>query len=142
MENGRARHPLLLEGPIIQAPIRKSHMAMLDWNAYRQHLTVRIGQIAKLSPDTIKGYQTLTAAGQKTDLLGPKIRELISLAVAVTVRCDGCITVHTEAALRQGATEEEIAEALGVAVAINAGAALVYSTRVLDAVRNNQSAPS
>jgi hypothetical protein len=68
-------------------------MAMLDWNAYRQHLTVRIGQIAKLSPDTIKGYRSLTAAGHKTDLLGPKIRELISLAV---VRRDGCITVHTE----------------------------------------------
>ena len=105
-------------------------MAMLDWNAYRQHLNVRIGEIAKLSPDTIKGYQTLTAAGQKTDLLGPKIRELISLAVAVTVRCDGCITVHTEAA---AASREEIAEALGVATAVNAGAALVYSARVLDA---------
>jgi len=76
-------------------------MAMLDWNAYRQHLTVRIGEIAKLSPDTIKGYQALTAAGQKTNLLGPKTRELISLAVAV--RCDGCITVHTEAAARHGA---------------------------------------
>jgi AhpD family alkylhydroperoxidase len=88
-------------------------MAMLDWNAYRQHLTVRIGEIAKLSPDTIKGYQALTAAGQKTNLLGPKTRELISLAVAVTVRCDGCITVHTEAAARHGASREEIAEALG-----------------------------
>jgi alkylhydroperoxidase/carboxymuconolactone decarboxylase family protein YurZ len=42
--------------------------------------------------------------------------------------------VHTEAALKAGATGEEIAEALGVAVAMNAGAALVYSSRVLDAV--------
>ena len=108
-------------------------MAMLDWNNYRQQLTVRIGEIAKLSPDTIKGYQALTAAGQKTNLLGPKIRELITLAVAVTVRCDGCITVHAEAAARHGASREEIAEALGVATAVNAGAALVYSTRALDA---------
>ena len=66
---------------------------------------------------------------------------MISLAVAVTLRCDGCITVHTDAAIRHGATEGEIAEALGVAVAINAGAALVYSTRVLDAIRNYPSAP-
>jgi AhpD family alkylhydroperoxidase len=108
-------------------------MSMLDWNTYRQQLTVRIGEIAKMSPDTIKGYQTLSGAGQKTDLLGPKIRELISLAVAVTVRCDGCITVHAEAAARHGASREEIAEAPGVATAVNAGAALVYSTRVLDA---------
>jgi AhpD family alkylhydroperoxidase len=78
-------------------------MSMLDWNTYRQQLTVRIGEIAKLSPDTIKGYQALSAAGQKANLLGPKTRELISLAVAVTVRCDGCIAVHSEAAARHGA---------------------------------------
>jgi AhpD family alkylhydroperoxidase len=108
-------------------------MSMLDWNAYRQQLTVRIGEIAKISPDTIKGYQTLSAAGQKANLLGPKIRELISLAVAVTLRCDGCIAVHTEAAARHGASREEIAEALAVATTVNAGAALVYSARVLDA---------
>jgi alkylhydroperoxidase/carboxymuconolactone decarboxylase family protein YurZ len=42
--------------------------------------------------------------------------------------------VHSEAAIRHGASREEIAEALGVAVAVNAGAALVYSTRVMDAV--------
>ena len=77
-------------------------MSMLDWNTCRRQLTVRVGEIAKISPDTIKGYQALSAAGQKTNLLGPKIRELISLAVAVTVRCDGCITVHTEAAARHG----------------------------------------
>jgi AhpD family alkylhydroperoxidase len=73
----------------------------------------------------------LSAAGQKTDLLGAKTRELISLAVAI--RCDGCITVHTKAAIDQGAIREEIAEALGVATAINAGAGVVYSARVLDA---------
>ena len=108
-------------------------MSMLDWNTYRQQLMVRVGEIAKISPETIKGYQTLSAAGQKTNLLGPKVRELISLAVAVSVRCDGCITVHTEAAAHHGASREEIAEALAVATAVNAGAALVYSARVLDA---------
>jgi AhpD family alkylhydroperoxidase len=108
-------------------------MSMLDWNTYRQQLIVKVGEIAKLSPDTIKGYQALSAAGQKTDLLGAKTRELISLAVAVAIRCDGCITVHTKAAIDQGATREEIAEALGVATAINAGAGVVYSARVLDA---------
>lgn len=108
-------------------------MSMVDWNNYRQQLTVRIGEIAKISPNTIKGYQALSAAGQSTNLLGPKTRELISLAVAVTVRCDGCIAVHADAAARHGASREEIAEALGVAIAVNAGAALVYSARVLDA---------
>ena len=112
---------------------------MLDWNEYRKQLAAGVKQVGQLSPDTVKGYVELSSAGSKKNLLGPKVRELISLAVAVTLRCDGCITVHTDAALRHGATEEEIAEALGVAVAINAGAALVYSTRVLDAVKNHPS---
>ncbi|WP_042698185.1 carboxymuconolactone decarboxylase family protein [Azospirillum sp. B506] len=106
---------------------------MLNWNEYRQQVLTGVGEIAKLSPDTVRGYGSLGAAGQKKDLLGAKVRELISLAVAVSIRCDGCIAVHTEAAIKQGATREEIAEALGVAVALNAGAALVYSTRVMDA---------
>jgi AhpD family alkylhydroperoxidase len=107
---------------------------MLDWNEYRRELKGRIGEMGKLSPDTLKGYMTLSGAGAQTGHLDAKTRELIALAVAVTTRCDGCITTHVDAALRQGANRDEIAEALGVAVALNAGAALVYSARVLDAV--------
>jgi AhpD family alkylhydroperoxidase len=106
---------------------------MLDWNTYRQQLLVGIGQIGKISPDTVRGYRQLSDAGNKTGKLDAKTRELIALAVAVTRQCDGCISVHTEAAVKHGATREEIAEALGVAIAVNAGAALVYSARVMDA---------
>ena len=107
---------------------------MIDWNEYHKEIGARLGELMKLSPDTVRGYQTLSAANAKIGKLDEKTRQLISLAVAVTVKCDGCIVVHSEAALKAGASKEEIAEALGVAVAMNAGAALIYSTRVLDAV--------
>jgi AhpD family alkylhydroperoxidase len=106
-------------------------MYMIDWNTYRQQVRAGVGVVAKLSPETIKGYGAMAGAGQKTNQLDAKTRELI--AVAVALRCDGCITVHTDAARKLGATEEEVAEALGVAVNVNAGAAVVYSTRALDA---------
>jgi len=112
---------------------------MLDWQNYRKQLMGRIGEIGASSPDTVAGYLTLSKAGNKTDLLGAKTRELIALAVAVTTRCDGCITVHVAEALKQGATQDEITEALGVAVALNAGAAMVYSARVIDAVKAYES---
>src|ERR1700680_126726 len=115
---------------------------MLDWNDYRKQLAAGLKEIGQLSPDTMRGYMALSAAGQKADLLGAKVRELIALAVAVTLRCDGCITVHTEAAIKRGATNEEIAEALGVATSVNAGAALVYSARVMDAFREYPRAAS
>ncbi|ARR51898.1 carboxymuconolactone decarboxylase family protein (plasmid) [Photobacterium damselae subsp. damselae] len=106
---------------------------MLNWSDYRKQLMNRIGDFSKLSPDTLSGYQTLSKAGQKNSYLDAKTRELIALAVAVTTRCDGCIAVHTDTAIKLGASREEIAEALGVAVALNAGAALVYSARAMDA---------
>lgn len=105
----------------------------IDWKSYREQLVEAVAKIGQLSPDTVKGYSYLGGAGSKTNHLGAKTRELIGLAVAVTLRCDGCIAMHTEAAMKLGASAEEIAEALGVAVSINAGTALVYSARVMDA---------
>lgn len=108
-------------------------MAMLNWNDYRNQILARIGEIGKLSPDTVKGYAALSGAGDKTGHLDSKTRELIAVAVAITLRCDGCIAVHSVAARKLGATKEEIAEALGVGISVNAGAALVYATRTVDA---------
>jgi AhpD family alkylhydroperoxidase len=97
-------------------------------------LTKSIPEFTKLTPDSLRGYQTLSNANAKNSLLGEKVRQLISIAVAVTTRCDGCITFHTDAALKAGATKQELAEALGVTMAMNAGAALIYSLRALDSV--------
>jgi AhpD family alkylhydroperoxidase len=106
---------------------------MMDWNAYRSQVAAGVGEMGKLSPDTVRGYVTLGGASAKTGQLDARVRELIALAVAISLRCDGCIAVHAEAVRKLDVTREEIAEALGVAVSVNAGAALVYSTRTLDA---------
>jgi alkylhydroperoxidase/carboxymuconolactone decarboxylase family protein YurZ len=65
---------------------------MLDRSEYRKQLADGVKAFGQLSPGSVKGYVELSSAGRKTDLLGAKIRELIALAVAVTARCDGCIT--------------------------------------------------
>ena len=108
-------------------------MHMNDWSTYRQQLSEGVAGLAKLSPDAVKGYVTLSGASQRTGHIDAKTRELIALAVAISLRCDGCIAVHSAAARKNGATKEEVAEALTIAISINAGAALVYSTRALDA---------
>ncbi|OAN66573.1 alkylhydroperoxidase [Sphingomonas sp. TDK1] len=111
---------------------------MLDWNGYREQVLAGVGGLGKLTPDTVRGYATLGGAGAKTGHLDQKTRELIAVACAVSLRCDGCITVHTDAARKAGATPEELAEALGVAISLNAGAALVYSTRAMDAYSDHE----
>ena len=106
---------------------------MMDWENYRTKLLAGVGELGHISPDVTRGYAMIGAAGRKTALLDEKTRELIAVACAVSLRCDGCIAVHTKAAFAAGASREELAEALGVAISLNAGAALVYSTRAMDA---------
>jgi AhpD family alkylhydroperoxidase len=108
-------------------------MSMIDWNVCRQQLAATIAEIAKMSPDLVKGYRELVGAHSAEGALDPKTRELVALAVAVTLRCDGCITTHVDLARKRGATATEITDALGVAVMVNAGATLVYSARTIDA---------
>ena len=52
--------------------------------------------------------------GSGTELKG-KDKELIGLAVAAQVPCKFCVIAHTEFAKLNGATEQEIAEAIGMA---------------------------
>jgi AhpD family alkylhydroperoxidase len=105
---------------------------MLDWNTYQSEIGAGVAQIGRTNAAIVRGYRELSNAGE-SGALDRKTRELIAIAVAVTRQCDGCITIHTDAAIKHGATKEEIVEALGVAISVNAGAALVFSTRVLDA---------
>jgi len=110
-----------------------------DWNSFRDKLFGRVGEFAKLSPDVMRSLTALDGAPGKTGRLDAKTHELIALAVSVTTRCDGCIATHSKKAIEAGATKEEIAEALGVAISLNAGAAVTYTARVFDAIAGLES---
>jgi AhpD family alkylhydroperoxidase len=60
--------------------------------------------------------------------LSVKTKELIAVAAAHITRCPYCIAGHTKRAKQVGATDEEIAEAIFVAVAMNAGASIAHSS--------------
>ena len=106
---------------------------MLDWNAYRDQINAAVKEMATANPDIVKAYAGLNQANAKSTRIDAKTRELIALGVAITLRCDGCINAHTDAAIKAGATKEEVVDALGVAIMVNAGAAMVYSARTIDA---------
>lgn len=48
--------------------------------------------------------------------------------------CDDCVTFHTDAVLKAGATQEEILEMLGITVLMSEGSALTDATQVMEAV--------
>ena len=61
----------------------------------------------------------------------PRSKQLIAVAVAHVTQCPYCITGHTKAARRLGATPEEIMEAIWVAAEMRAGAAVAHATLAL-----------
>jgi AhpD family alkylhydroperoxidase len=107
--------------------------AIKDWTAYADALKHRGREMKALHPEIVKGFAALSAGAHATRQLDAKTREFIALAVAITTKCEGCIEAHVKKAKAAGATKEEIAEALGVAIALNAGAAFTYALHALDA---------
>ena len=70
-------------------------------------------ELRRAVPEVYRGYAQLRTAALAPGALDVRIKELIALAIAVTRECDGCIASHAEGAARAGATEAEVAEALG-----------------------------
>lgn len=106
-----------------------------NWTDQLSNTRKAAGDLAKANPKLVAAYQGLAAAQNGNGALDARTRELIALAVAVTTRCDSCIASHAKAARDAGVTEAELADALGTAMALNAGAAYVYSVRTLEAFK-------
>jgi AhpD family alkylhydroperoxidase len=83
-------------------------------------------------PAVYSGYARMSAAAIGDGELPAKVKELIALAIAVTRECDGCIHAHARGAARQGATAQEVAEALGVAILMNGGPGTVWGPRAYE----------
>jgi AhpD family alkylhydroperoxidase len=59
------------------------------------------------------------------------VKQIIAVAVAHVTQCPYCIQGHTKAALRAGATPEELMEAIWVAAEMRAGGPYAHATLML-----------
>ncbi|HET6655113.1 MAG TPA: carboxymuconolactone decarboxylase family protein [Gammaproteobacteria bacterium] len=94
-------------------------------------------QRKRLSPDTHDAFQEFSKQVFADGALPGKIKQLIAVAVAHTTQCPYCIRGHTKAALRAGATDSEIMEAIWVAAEMRAGGAYAHSTLALDVINSS-----
>ena len=80
-------------------------------------------------PDAYAGFAALHEGAMKAGDLDAKTKELIALGIAVASLCDGCIASHARGAVKHGATKQEAAEAIGVAILMTGGPGTVYGPR-------------
>lgn len=101
----------------------------------RDELRVPTRELRHAIPQVYAGYKELYDSALAQGALDTKTKELIALAIAVSKECDGCIAAHAHAAVQQGASLQEAAEAIGVTFLMNGGPATVYGARAYDAVQ-------
>jgi AhpD family alkylhydroperoxidase len=85
--------------------------------------------LREMAPDAWGGFGQLHKEAVADGALPARVKELMALAIAVVKQCDGCIAYHARAAARQGATREQVGEALSVALLMDGGTASVYGPR-------------
>jgi len=81
----------------------------------------------------VKAFAATAKAASGPHALDSRTKELIALGIAVAIRCDDCIAFHAKAAAEHGATREEVAETLGMAIYMGAGPSVMYASHALEA---------
>ncbi len=99
----------------------------------QNELNVAGRRLRQAIPEVYDRYAALHRASISDGVLPARIKELIALAIAVTRECDGCIAAHARSAAHRGATAQEVAEALGVAILMNGGPGTVWGPRAFAA---------
>src|SRR3954464_14812416 len=95
----------------------------------------------ELAPETEAAFQAFSQRVFADGALPTKVKQLIAVAVAHVTQCPYCIQGHTKAALRAGASREELMEAVWVAAEMRAGGALAHALLMLDTVEKRERRP-
>jgi AhpD family alkylhydroperoxidase len=106
---------------------------MNDWPEQTRELSAQLKNLRGGAPEVMKAFAGIAQAALAPKSLDVKTKELIALGIAVAVRCDDCIGFHVKAAQRQGASREEIADVLGMAIYMGAGPSVMYASHALEA---------
>jgi len=90
----------------------------------------------ELAPEQLAAFQAFSKVVFAEGALSAKTKQLIAVAVAHVTQCPYCIRGHTEGALKSGATEQEIMEAIWVAAEMRAGGAYAHSALAIDTMNH------
>ncbi|MGB4100446.1 MAG: carboxymuconolactone decarboxylase family protein [Alphaproteobacteria bacterium] len=112
-----------------------------DYKTVIADISAYTAELRKLIPETMQAFHSMSKIADQNGVLTEKTKELIALALGVAARCDGCLGFHAKALAHLGATREEVAETMGMAIYMGGGPSLMYAADALRAFDQfNQSA--
>lgn len=104
-----------------------------NWALISRSVSDGAGKLRDAHPALMKAFSGLGAATYPDGALPNKTKELMALAIGISLRCDGCVGYHAMACQKLGATREEVAETIAVAIQMGGGPSMVYGAEALEA---------
>jgi AhpD family alkylhydroperoxidase len=98
--------------------------------------TKSLRKLRDLRPELFKAFVAFDTKVFEEGALSTKVKELIAVATAHITQCPYCIDTHTKRAQAAGATEEEIAESIFVAMALRAGGSFAHGSVAMHALEH------
>jgi AhpD family alkylhydroperoxidase len=92
----------------------------------------------ELAPDIQAAFRAFSEVVFADGALPAKTKQLIAIAAAHITQCPYCIKGHTKAAMKHGATQQEIMEAIWVAAEMRAGGAYAHSVISITSMNEEQ----
>jgi len=91
----------------------------------------------ELDSAVYKAFLEMERADFRDGDLPRKVKELIAVGISVVIDCESCMQWHIEQARQAGATQEEVLEALEVAMEMGGGPATVSTRFALEVLEED-----
>ncbi|MEX0319424.1 MAG: carboxymuconolactone decarboxylase family protein [Ruegeria sp.] len=104
----------------------------MTWNDKLSATRAGLRNLNTAMPDTARAFGSLGKAVKEGGVLDFKTKEFIALGISVGIRCEPCISLHTEALVKAGANRDEVADVLGMCIQMGGGPSMMYAAKALE----------
>jgi len=105
----------------------------MDWKSKLNDTSAALGVFRTERPETGSGFTSLHQAAMAEGSMSLREKELVALGIGIAKQCVDCIGFHVQSAAKAGASRDDIADTISVAVMMGGGPAYMYGVKALEA---------
>ena len=100
-----------------------------EFRRYREKMNERILSAGNLG---IKRFFALDSRAYEEGVIDVKTKEMMGLVASTVLRCNDCIAYHVIRCVQEGVSDEELLEALNVALVVGGSITIPHIRRAVD----------
>jgi AhpD family alkylhydroperoxidase len=86
-------------------------------------------------PDAMEGFNKIQRINAREGVLSVKTKELMAIAISISMHSKGCIVNHVKEALEAGASRQEIIETIGIAILLGGSPVVMSACKAFEALK-------